>query len=97
MNSNKLYVGNLSYQATEEGLSELFSGAGTVSSAKIITDRATGRSKGFGFVEMASSEEAEKAAEMFNGFNYEGRNLVVNEAKPLEKKSYSDRKMTWRG
>jgi len=97
MNSNKLYVGNLSYQATEEGLSELFSGAGAVSSAKIITDRATGRSKGFGFVEMATNEEAEKAAEMFNGYSYEGRNLVVNEAKPMEKKSYSDRKMTWRG
>ncbi|MCB0834835.1 MAG: RNA-binding protein [Bacteroidetes bacterium] len=89
MSSNKLYVGNLSYSTTEEGLTELFTQAGTVTSAKIITDRATGRSKGFGFVEMSTNEEAEKAAEMFNNFEYLERNLKVNEAKPQEKKSFS--------
>lgn len=88
MSSSKLYVGNLSYQTTEDGLSELFSQAGTVTSAKIITDRATGRSKGFGFVEMATTEEAVKATEMFNNYSYLDRNLTVNEARPQEKKSF---------
>ncbi len=91
MSSSKLYVGNLSYQSTEEGLSELFSQAGTVVSAKIITDRASGRSKGFGFVEMSTAEEATKATEMFNNYSYMDRNLTVNEAKPQEKKSFGDR------
>ncbi len=92
MNSSKLYVGNLSYQTTEEGLSELFSQAGTVTSAKIITERDSGRSKGFGFVEMATIEEAQKATEMFNNYSFLDRNLTVNEAKPLEKKPFGGKR-----
>ncbi len=92
MSSSKLYVGNLSYKTTEEALSELFSQAGTVTSAKIITDRDSGRSKGFGFVEMATTEEAQKATEMFNNYAFLDRNLTVNEAKPLEKKPFGGNK-----
>ena len=88
MSSSKLYVGNLSYDTTEEGLSDLFKQAGTVTSAKIITDRSSGRSKGFGFVEMSTVEEAVKATELFNNYEYLSRNLTVNEAKPQEKKSF---------
>lgn len=80
--NTKLYVGNLEYSVTDEQLSELFSQAGTVVSATVISDQRTGRSRGFGFVEMSSGEEAEKAIEMFNGKEFEGRNLVVNEARP---------------
>ncbi|WP_035586991.1 RNA recognition motif domain-containing protein [Hippea jasoniae] len=75
-----LYVGNLPYATTEEELKELFSEYGEVSSSKIITDRETGRSRGFGFVEM-DSESAQKAIESLNGVNFGGRNLKVNEAK----------------
>lgn len=82
MNSNKLYVGGLPYSTTEDELLELFSAHGTVDSARVITDRMTGRSKGFGFVEMSTLEEAEAAAEALNGSQLGGRNLVVNEAKP---------------
>src|SRR3954468_23509745 len=78
----KLYVGNLSFRTTEESLREAFSQAGTVESASVIQDRETQRSRGFGFVEMASSEEAAKAIEMFNGKDLDGRSLTVNEAKP---------------
>ncbi len=81
---NKLYVGNLSFNLTSDDLQEYFSGAGTVESAKIIEDRDTGRSRGFAFVEMSSDEEAASAIEQFNGQEYEGRNLVVNEARPRE-------------
>lgn len=91
MSSTKLYVGNLSYKASEEGLTELFSQAGSVTSAKIIVDKLSGRSKGFGFVEMATPEEADKAKEMFNNYSFLERPLVVNEAKPQEKKSFGDR------
>jgi cold-inducible RNA-binding protein len=91
MNTSKLYVGNLSYKADEQTLTELFSQAGSVTSAKIIVDKMSGRSKGFGFVEMATTEEAEKAVEMFNNFAYMERQLVVNEAKPQEKRSFGDR------
>ena len=80
--SNKLYVGNLSYETKEDDLRDLFSGAGTVNSAAIITDRVSGRSKGFGFVEMASDQEAQKAIEMFNEKEMDGRNIVVSEARP---------------
>ena len=80
--SNKLYVGNLSYETKEDDLRDLFSGAGTVNSAAIITDRVSGRSKGFGFVEMASEQEAQKAIEMFNEKEVDGRNIVVSEARP---------------
>lgn len=78
----KLYVGNLPYSATDAVLTDSFSQIGTVVSAKIITDRDTGRSKGFGFVEMASDEEAEKAITNFNGADYDGRKLSVTEARP---------------
>jgi RNA recognition motif-containing protein len=82
--SIKLYVGNLAFQTSSEDLQELFSQAGTVESASVIEDRETGRSRGFGFVEMASNEEGQKAIEQFNGKEFNGRNLNVNEAKPRE-------------
>ena len=79
----KLYVGNLPFSTTEQGLVDVFSACGTVESAKIITDRDTGRSKGFGFVEMSSDAEALAAIEKFNGSDYDGRPMTVNEAKPM--------------
>jgi RNA recognition motif-containing protein len=82
----KLYVGNLPYSARDDSLQELFSQAGNVVSANVITDRESGRSKGFGFVEMSSSEEAEKAIQMFNGYSFEGRDLRVNIARPREER-----------
>lgn len=78
----KLYVGNLSYSTTDEALAQTFAQCGTVESARIITDRDTGRSKGFGFVEMSSDEEAQAAISKFDGQQYEGRSITVNEAKP---------------
>jgi len=78
----KLYVGNLSFRTTSEELREAFSAAGTVESASVIEDRDTGRSRGFAFVEMATPEEAAAAIEQFNGKDFGGRNLTVNEAKP---------------
>jgi len=80
--TKKLYVGGLSYNTTEESLRDLFSQAGSVESATIIIDRMSGRSKGFGFVEMSSEEEAGKAIEMFNGKDFDGRKITVNEARP---------------
>ncbi len=80
----KLYVGNLPFSATEETLIDTFSQCGTVDSAKLITDRDTGRSKGFGFVEMSSDSEAQEAIEKFDGQDCEGRPMKVNEAKPQE-------------
>lgn len=82
--AKKLYVGNLSYSVTDESLKEYFSQAGVVESASIITDKMTGRSKGFGFVEMSTDEEAQKAIEMFNGKELDSRPLTVNEARPKE-------------
>ena len=82
--NNKLYVGNLDYGVTGDQLEEHFAQAGKVASAVVITDRQSGRSKGFGFVEMSSAEEAKKAVEMFNGKDFQGRNIVVNEARPRE-------------
>jgi RNA recognition motif-containing protein len=82
--AKKLYVGNLSYSTTDETLREYFAGAGSVDSAVVISDRETGRSKGFGFVEYSSDEEAQKAIEMFDGAEFEGRSLRVNEARPKE-------------
>lgn len=79
---NKLYVGNLPFSVTEEGLSSKFAECGTVDSAKLITDRDTGRSKGFGFIEMSSDDEAQEAISKFDGQDFEGRNIKVNEAKP---------------
>ncbi|OIP04189.1 RNA-binding protein [Candidatus Beckwithbacteria bacterium CG2_30_44_31] len=81
---NKLYVGNLSYDVTGDQLGELFAQAGQVASAIVISDRNTGRSKGFGFVEMSSDAEAKKAIEMFNDQDFQGRKLRVNEARPQE-------------
>ena len=86
--NNKLYVGNLSYRTDEQALTDLFSQAGNVTSAKIIVDKMSGRSKGFGFVEMSTEEEATKAIEMFNNYSLLERNLTVNVAKPMEKKSF---------
>jgi cold-inducible RNA-binding protein len=79
----KLYVGNLPYAATEQVLVDTFSQCGTVESARIIMDRDTGRSKGFGFVEMSSDAEAQLAIEKLNGADYDGRAMTVNEARPM--------------
>ncbi len=78
----KLYVGNLPYSANDQSLSQLFSQCGTVGSAMVIMDRDSGRSKGFGFVEMSSDAEASAAIEKLNGQDFDGRALTVNEAKP---------------
>ena len=80
--NKKLYVGNLDYGVVDEQLAELFSQAGTVESAVVITDKRFGRSKGFGFVEMSSEEEAKKAIEMFHEKEFQGRNMIVSEAQP---------------
>jgi len=80
----KLYVGNLSFNTTEEDLQRLFSEVGSVESASMVTDRDTGRSRGFGFVEMSSKSEGEAAIAKFNGSELDGRSLTVNEAKPRE-------------
>ncbi len=80
----KLYVGNLAFQTTSDDLQELFAQAGTVQSAAVVEDRETGRSRGFGFVEMSSKEEGEAAIQKFNGQDMGGRALNVNEAKPRE-------------
>ena len=79
----KLYVGNLPFSATDQILSDTFAQCGTVESSKIIMDRDTGRSKGFGFVEMSSDAEAQNAISKFNGADYDGRAMTVNEAKPM--------------
>ena len=79
----KLYVGNLPFSATDESLAQKFAQCGTVESAKIITDRDSGRSKGFGFVEMSSDDQAQAAISQFNGLEFEGRAMTVNEAKPM--------------
>lgn len=84
MQANKLYVGNLSWGVSDDTLKTHFAGAGTVQSAQVIVDRDSGRSKGFGFVEMSTPEEAQKAIEMFNGQEMDGRPLVVNIARPKE-------------
>src|SRR5919112_5006943 len=83
----KLYVGNLAFQTTSQDLQELFAQAGTVESASVIEDRATGQSKGFAFVEMSTEEEATAAIEQFNGKEVGGRMLKVNEARPRENRS----------
>jgi RNA recognition motif-containing protein len=82
--SMKLYVGNLAFQTSSNDLQQLFAQAGTVESASVVEDRDTGRSRGFGFVEMASKEEGEAAISQFNGKEFNGRNLTVNEARPRE-------------
>lgn len=82
--SNKLFVGNVSFRASEDDLKDLFTKAGEVVSAKLVKDPATGRSKGFGFVEMATSDGADRAIQMFNGSPFMERNLVVDKAKPRQ-------------
>lgn len=81
MNTKKVYVGGLPFSVSDQQLEELFSAHGTVESAKVITDRMTGRSRGFGFVEMSSQEEAEASIAHLNGKEFEGRTLTVNQAK----------------
>lgn len=85
--SKKLYVGGLSYETGEEALRTAFSQAGTVESVNVISDKISGRSKGFGFVEMTSGDEAQKAIELLNGKEFEGRRITVNEARPMESRS----------
>lgn len=82
--ASKLFIGGIAWKTTEDALKEAFGQAGTVESAVIITDRMSGRSKGFGFVEMSSDEEAQAAIEMWNGKELDGRSIVVNEARPRE-------------
>ena len=82
--ATKLFVGSLAWATTDDSLSSFFSQVGTVTSARVITDRATGRSKGFGFVEMSSDDEAQKAIAELNGKDLDGRAIVVNEARPME-------------
>ena len=82
--SMKLYVGNLAFQTSDEDLQQLFAQLGTVESASVVEDRETGRSRGFGFVEMTNREEGEAAIQQLNGKEFNGRNLTVNEARPRE-------------
>ena len=89
--ATKLFVGNLSFNATTTDLETLFGQAGAVSSVTIISDKFTGRSRGFGFVEMSNSQEAQAAIERFNGYDLQGRALTVNEAKPQEPRSGGSR------
>lgn len=89
MNS-KLYVGNLPYSTTDSSLNDLFAQVGTVTSASVITDKMSGRSKGFGFVEMSTPEEAAAAIEKFHGQDYEGRAMTVSEARPKEDRPQRD-------
>jgi|SRR6188472_1677378 RNA recognition motif-containing protein len=85
--STKLYVGNLSFNTSSEQLETIFGEAGTVQSASVVEDRETGRSRGFGFVEMSTKEEAQAAITALDGKDVDGRNLKVNEAKPRENRS----------
>jgi RNA recognition motif-containing protein len=102
--TNRVYVGSLPYATTDARLEEVFSQYGSVVSARIITDKLTGRSKGFGFVEMSSSSEAQAAIEALNGSQLDGRNLTVNEARPPERRPgfevdrpNVERRDNWRG
>ena len=89
--ATKLYVGNLSYDSTEQQLRDLFSQVGEISSVALISDRTTGQSKGFGFVEMATDEAAQEAISRFNGYSLDGREIIVNEARPRVERSGSGR------
>ncbi len=86
--NTKLYVGNLDYSVTSEQLGEHFAQAGTVTDVVVLSDKYSGRSKGFGFVTMSKPDEAEKAIKELNGKEFQGRNLVVNEARPKEPREY---------
>jgi RNA recognition motif-containing protein len=85
--ATRLYVGGLNYNTTEDALKEEFAKAGEVKEANIIINKMTGHSKGFGFVEMANDADAAKAVEMFNGKEFDGRSLTVNEARPMKERS----------
>lgn len=85
--NTKLFVGNLSFNTTENDLQDAFAAHGTVTEANLMTDRSSGRSRGFGFVTMASAEEAQKAIDALNGALVDGRNLTVNEARPREERA----------
>ena len=85
--AKKLYVGGLPYSTTEDSLKDYFSKAGAVESATVVMDKMSGRSRGFGFVEMANDEDATNAISMFDGKDFEGRNIVVNEARPMEERA----------
>ena len=89
--ARKLYVGNLPFSAGEAELQELFATAGAVDSVKVMRDMATGRARGFAFVEMGSDEDAQKAIEKFHNYSFGGRNLTVNEARPMQKRDFNDR------
>lgn len=93
--SNKIYVGNLSFNVLEENLRDAFMKFGTVASCKVIVDRDTGRSKGFGFVEMDTAQEAQDAIANLDGQDLDGRNMKVNEAKPQEKRERSYGSNRW--
>ncbi|MEI9966232.1 MAG: RNA-binding protein [Candidatus Moraniibacteriota bacterium] len=88
--ATKLYVGGVAYATTDQSLHDAFAQAGNVVSAKVIMDRMTNRSRGFGFVEMATDEEAQKAIELWNGKELDGRTLTVNEARPMEPRQGGD-------
>ena len=85
--NTKLFVGNLSFNTTENDLQDAFAAHGTVTEANLMTDRSTGRPRGFGFITMASAEEAQKAIDALNGTTLDGRNLTVNEARPREERT----------
>lgn len=88
--AKKLYVGGLPYSTTDAELRDAFAAAGTVESATVIIDRMSGRSKGFGFVEMSADDDAQKAIDMFNGKDFGGRTITVNEARPMEERPRRD-------
>jgi len=88
----KLYIGNLPYSTTSDSLKSLFSEVGNVTSAQVMTDKFSGRSRGFGFVEMSTPEEAQSAIDKFNGHEQDGRKIVVNEAKPMTERSERPRR-----
>ncbi len=88
--ATKLYVGGVAYRTTDQGLQDAFAQAGTVVSARIIMDRMTNRSRGFGFVEMENDADAQKAIEMWHGKELDGRELIVNEARPMEERPRED-------
>src|SRR5947209_16521631 len=94
---NKLYVGGLPYSVTEGRLQELFAAHGTVESAKVIMDKFTGQSRGFGFVEMSSGGEAQRAIQALNGTELGGRTLTVNEPKPMERRESGRDRGNWSG
>ena len=89
--SKKLYIGGLSYDTTDDGLRDAFAQAGTVTSATVITDKFSGRSRGFGFVEMATEDEAQAAIDMWNGKELDGRTITVNEARPPKERGSEHR------